>query len=69
MEIQLSYPFVYAWKNNPRRAEFTDKPCRIIERGSSMNSVLIEFEDGQRIVTSAWAVKRPAEVVQERLPL
>ena len=67
MEV-LKYPFVYAWKNNERRSEFKDKPCRIIARGSRMHSVLIEFEDGQRIVTSAWAIKQ-AGAVQDRLPV
>lgn len=46
----------YRWGNNPRRAELKGRRCRIIARGR-MNSILIEFADnGERVVTSRWAV-------------
>ena len=31
--------------------------CRVIARGR-MNSVLVEFEDGFRVVTSRYAIRR-----------
>lgn len=65
----LSYPFVFGWKNNPVRAQYKDKRCRIIATGTRMKSVLIEFEDGTRFVTSIRALKQPMAVSQERLPL
>lgn len=53
--------FEYAWGNNPRRAELKGKPCTIVAHGSRMYSVLVEFEDGQRVVTSRRALKKPKE--------
>jgi len=32
--------------------------CRILVRAKRMNSVLVEFEDGFRVVTSRYAVRR-----------
>lgn len=49
---------VYRWKNNPTRARLVGRPCRILEYGSSMHSVLVEFEDGERVITSARAVAK-----------
>lgn len=49
---------VYRWRNNPTRAHFQGRRCRILARGTSMRSVLIEFEDGERIVTSGRAVRK-----------
>ncbi len=49
----------YRWKNNPKRAHLVGKHCRVIAHGSSMHSVLLEFEDGERVITSRRAtVKR-----------
>lgn len=36
--------------------ERKDERCRVIARGKK-NSVLVEFEDGHRVVTSRWAVR------------
>ena len=33
------------------------EPCRVLVRGA-LNSVLVEFGDGTRVVTSRWAVRR-----------
>ena len=49
---------VYRWKNNPKRERLNGKHCRIIAHGSKMHSVLVEFEDGERVITSARAVHR-----------
>lgn len=47
----------YAWKNNPKRRELYGRKCRIVARGK-MNSILIEFENGQRECVSRNAVRR-----------
>lgn len=40
------------------------QPCRVLARGP-MNSVLVEFEDGHRTVTSRWAT-RPRTPLTDR---
>lgn len=47
----------FAWRNNPRRAKLYRRPCRILAHGK-MNSILIEFEPGERVVTSRNAVRK-----------
>lgn len=55
---------VYHWKNNPTRLRLRGKHCRILAHGTSLHSVLVEFEDGERVVTSARAVRlRRDEVI------
>ena len=34
-----------------------DQPCRVLARGK-MNSILVEFEDGFRVITSRYAVRK-----------
>jgi len=53
----MPYPYRYAWKNNARRAALYGRLCRVLARGS-MNSCLIEFENGERVVTSRNALRR-----------
>lgn len=50
---------VYAWGNNEKRATLKGRTCRVIARGR-MNSVLVEFENGQREITSRYAVRSAA---------
>jgi hypothetical protein len=33
--------------------------CRVLARGR-LNSILVEFQDGQRVITSRYAVRRAA---------
>jgi len=47
---------IYRWGNNPVRAKYKGKRCRVICRGK-MNSCLVEFENGERIVTSRNALR------------
>ena len=54
------YSHYYAWKNNEKRTRLFRQPCRVVARGS-MNSVLIEFEDGGREVVSRRALRRQAK--------
>ncbi len=51
------YPYCYAWKNNEKRATLHQRACRIVRRGA-LNSVLVEFETGQREVVSRNALRK-----------
>lgn len=48
----------FAWKNNPARELLYGRRCRIVATGSTMRSCLIEFENGERTVTSVRAIRR-----------
>ena len=50
--------YVYVWGNNARRALLKDRRCAIIARGLRLRSVLVEFENGERVVTSERALRR-----------
>ena len=52
----LDYPYIYRWGNNAIRATFKGKACRMLARGT-MNSCLLEFEDGRQLVASRIAVR------------
>jgi hypothetical protein len=47
------FPYYYAWNRMGRKGQF----CRVICRGT-MNSCLLEFEDGFRVVTSRNALRK-----------
>lgn len=49
--------YYYAWKNNPKRAGLYRRRLRVIARGA-LNSVLVEFANGQREVISRNALRR-----------
>lgn len=51
-----SYPYLYAWKNNEKRLTLYKRACRVVSRGR-MNSICVEFEDGQREITSRNAIR------------
>ncbi len=44
----------YRWGNNSKRATIKGKECTIIARGR-MNSICIEFNDGQREIVSRYS--------------
>jgi len=52
----VTHYYYYAWRNNEKRLTLYRRLCRIVARGR-MNSILIEFEDGQREVVSRNAVR------------
>ena len=52
--------YYYAWKNNPKRKTLYKRLFRIISRGK-MNSVLVEFENGQREIISGNAIRKVEE--------
>ena len=50
-----SYP--YYWRVKTRLPERKGRSCRVLVRGSK-NSCLVEFEDGYKVVTSRWYVRK-----------
>ena len=51
------YPYLFMWGNNSLRATLKGRRCRVVARGT-MNSVLLQFPDGFRVVTSRNAVRK-----------
>jgi hypothetical protein len=49
--------FDYIWYWRSRLAERKGQACRVLAHGS-MNSVLVEFEDGYLVITSRYAVRK-----------
>jgi hypothetical protein len=58
------YPYVYHWRNNPVRELLYGRRCRIARR-LKLNSVLLEFEDGEQVVTSRTAIRRMDDEVKD----
>ena len=52
---KTSYGYVWFWKS--RLPDRNGQPCRIVARGK-MNSILVEFSDGFRVITSRYAVRK-----------
>jgi hypothetical protein len=49
------YDHIWFWKS--RFPDRKGQKCRVLTRGK-MNSILVEFEDGHRVVTSRFAVRK-----------
>ena len=49
------FPFVWFWRS--KLPERKGEPCRVLVRGRN-NSILVEFADGLKVVTSRYAVRR-----------
>ncbi len=49
------YQYVWFWRS--RLPERKGEPCRVLARGK-MNSILVEFVDGFKVVTSRYAVRK-----------
>lgn len=45
------------WRVRTRMADRVGQQCRVLARGA-LNSCLVEFEDGYRVITSRWYVRR-----------
>lgn len=60
IQVEHDAPFdrVFRWKNNQARIRLYGRRCRILATGSSMMSALIEFEDGERVITSIRALRK-----------
>jgi hypothetical protein len=52
------FSYIYRWDRHDRK----DQPCRILARGK-MNSCLVEFPDGYRMVTSRNAIGKAVGLV------
>jgi len=48
--------FDHQWRWSSRLPQRKDRKCRVLAKGS-MNSVLIEFEDGYKVIASRYAIK------------
>jgi hypothetical protein len=44
--------FPYVWRVHTRLPERFGTPCRILLRARRMNTILVEFEDGYKVLTS-----------------
>jgi len=52
-DVSLALPYLYRWDRQGRKGQ----PCDVLARGT-MNSCLVEFSDGYRMVTSRNAIKK-----------
>jgi hypothetical protein len=62
-------PFTHVWYWRARLPDRKGQPCRVLARGA-LNSALVEFADGAKVITSRYAVRKskpPAETI-ERTP-
>jgi len=53
-----NYDYRYVWGNNEKRKTFKNRICKVIARGK-MNSICIEFENGEKTITSRYAIRKP----------
>jgi hypothetical protein len=54
----MDFDHIWYWKRNEfRRIDRKGQGCRVLIRGAK-NSILVEFEDGFRCVTSRYAVRK-----------
>ena len=51
----MKYDHIWYWRKKLGKRK--DQPCRVIARGA-MNSIAVEFEDGYRVITSRYAVRK-----------
>jgi len=49
--------YIYRWGNNKIRAKLKGKICQVLARGS-MNSALVQFNNGEQYVVSRNALRR-----------
>jgi hypothetical protein len=50
-------PFDHVWWWKSRLPDRKGQRCRVLVRGA-MNSITVEFEDGTKVVTSRYAVRK-----------
>lgn len=56
--VMSEYNYYYAWGNNDKRKTMKWRKCAIIVRGKTMNSCMIEFENGQREIVSRNSIRK-----------
>lgn len=52
---ELKFDYIWFWK--VKLPERKGQPCRVLARGK-MNSILVEFEDRFKVITSRFAVRK-----------
>lgn len=61
----MTHTYHYHWGNTPERARRKGQRCRIVARSArrpgTPQSVLVEFGDGGRMITSLRALRRAGE--------
>lgn len=56
--MTTDFPYIWFWHGKPHRPIYRKgQRCRVLARGK-MNSALVEFEDGFKVVTSRNALRR-----------
>ncbi len=50
------YPYIWFWK--VKLPDRKNSPCRVLVRSGKLNSALIEFEDGFKVVSSRNAIRK-----------
>lgn len=58
----MKYEYVFHWRNTEERKKLFGRRCRIVNMGKLLNSVLVEFEDGEKAVVSQRALRRVEEL-------
>ena len=53
--MRMTYNYKWFWKT--KLPDRKNKKCAVIARGK-LNSILVEFEDGFKVVTSRFAVRK-----------
>jgi len=54
----VTFDHVWYWCTRPTDSPRKGQRCRVLVRSRRMGSVLVEFPDGFRVVTSRYAVRR-----------
>ncbi len=49
--------WTHVWRWKVRRPDRKGQRCRVLARGA-LNSCLVEFEDGEKVITSRYAVRK-----------
>jgi len=47
--------YIWFWKKKQHNRK--GQPCKVLKRGK-MNSILVEFTDGYKVITSRFAVRK-----------
>jgi len=67
--INVSIPiYDHIWFWRARLPERKGHPCRVLARGR-MNNILVEFQDGYKVVTGRYAVRKASTQANYRLPI
>ena len=56
----MKYDKTWYWIKKPEGQDRKGQACRVVARGR-MNSIMVEFEDGHRVITSRYAVRERRE--------